>query len=383
MALETKSQEKFLSDMVATWAQILGLIPVLQRGSFLRAVFEAIIVQLTFQQYQVESANAYARVQTSVGPDVDSWMGQFVFPRLPAEKAVGAVTMSLRSAKSTVTLIPLGMQVQTLEGTQVFEVVKDTTKTAWNAEQGAYIIPIGSLSADVQVQALLPGGTGNVQPGKVVQIISSGNIDLVNNANALSGGREPETDDEFRQRFVLFINSRSRATRDAYLEAAISVRAGLDVRLVENTRPNGTFQPGFNTVIIDDGTGAPSSQLIQVVTQAIERIRGAGIEFVVVGPTTNDVEVSQQIQLEDDAFEEEVTVLVQKALSTYVNGLKIGQSLYLAKLISITVAVPGVKNVSPNSTLINGEEEDFVISPTAVIRAPNDSVDITIGEGEA
>lgn len=378
MVLEFKSEEKLTSDMVASWSAGLKIKPSLRSGSAVLGFFQSVATQLAYNQMLIEAINAFARASTAVGADLDLWMADFGFLRLASEKATGTVTLTLLSAQESAILVPVGLQFSTLDGSQFFEIIADTNKSAWSTEQQSYLIPSSVLSIDVTVRALLPGALGNVQPGKINQIVTgSESIDRVTNAQILSGGREAETDEEFRKRFVLWINSRSKATRDAILEAALGVKAGLNVKLAENVDQNGNARPGFFTVVIDDGSGDPPSGLIELVRAAIAEVVGFTIQFVVVGPTPIDSNVSMVINFKVDAIENEVLAAVIKALYDYVNALPIGETLYLSQLVAVAQGVTGVLSVEPNSTVIDDEEADLVAAEYEVIRLPLENLTVT------
>lgn len=382
MAIVVKTHAKFVSDMAASWAADLGIEPSLPEGDPVLAWFESVASQLENVLGQIQVINAFARASTANGADLDSFFdGDFGFPRLQPQKANGIVTFSLRSIRNTATVINLGSLVQNADGSQVFEVIADTNIAGWSSEQNAYLIPSGQLSVDARVRALLAGSGGDLQPGKVISIIT-GNADAVTNENAFSGGTDVETDADYRKRFPLWINSRSKATRDAIFEAVIELVP--NVKLVENRRPptedvpDGPEEEAYFTVIIDDGTGDPPDSLITLVTQAVEAVRGFTIEFSVIKPQAEDLQVAMTINVDPDFEEGTVSGNVRTALFEYVNGLEIGKSLYLSKLITVASNVEGVLNVEAESTTVNTLEQDFVATQFQVLRLAEEDLAVTV-----
>lgn len=379
-----KTHPKLVSDMSASWGAALvpPIEPNLPVGDPVRSWIESVATQLQYVLFQIESIRAYARAQTATGNDLDTFFdGDFGFPRKLPQKANGIVTFSLLSVRSTATPIPLGTLVQNFDGTQVFEVIADTSIVGWSSEQNAYIIPSGQLSVNARVRALLAGSGGNLQPGKVVSIVN-GPADRVTNSLALSGGTDTETDEEYRRRFPLWINSRSKATRDAIYEAVIKLVS--NVKLVENRRPptvevpEGPEEEAYFTVIIDDGTGAPSAGLITQVTEAVEAVRGFTIEFTVIGPEAVDLLVAMIIHVDPDFEEDAVSNAVRDAIFAYINGLQIGDPLYLSKLVATASNIEGVLSIEPESTLIDGLQQDYVSTQFEVLRIAEEDLAVTV-----
>ncbi len=92
--------------------------------------------------------------------------------------------------------------------------------------------------------------------------------------------------------FRAILASRSRATLGAVQNAIANVRQGLDVAIEQNTAPGGAPQVGALLVIVDDGTGYPSTDLLSSVATAVDAVRPVGTTFAVVPPQVLMVNVS-------------------------------------------------------------------------------------------
>ena len=55
----------------------------------------------------------------------------------------------------------------------------------------------------------------------------------------------------------------------------------------ENVDPSGAARPGFFTVTVDDGSGAPPAALIAAITAAVDRVRPVGTQFAVQPATVS------------------------------------------------------------------------------------------------
>lgn len=383
MPLQTKTYEQFLSDIVTTWASLLYLSPNLRSGDPLLAVFQSVVLGgLIFVQSQAVRVNKLTRAATSDGPDLDSWMNDFSFPRKPAQYASGTVQFSVNRVLNSVVKVPIGAIIQTKDATIQYQVVVDTTKTAYSPTDNAYILPANDLSIDVQVQAVEPGASQNVQVGALSQIVSTmTGINNVTNLAPIENGQDPEVDDAYRSRFKLFINSvNGKATPGGILSAALDVPGVVAAALIENQDQYGTARRGYGVVVVDDGSGAPSSTLLNTVFEAIfQAVRGFTIGFVVVGPTKVSVNIALNIRINPAAQNpSQVQLNATNAVIDYVNSLQIGEELYLENLAYVAKFSDPVNvlSVQPGSTKINNSAADLIVSPQSVIRTDNTRTNI-------
>lgn len=370
MPLQTKVFGQIVNDLVSKWAGELQLSPSLVSGDPLLAIMQSVASQQLFLQALCEAVLKFARASTAEGEDLDSWLADFNFKRLPAIKAKGQVQFGLKIAKSTNTLIPLNKVIQVSGGAIQYKVVKDTSQTAWNEEQQGYVIVAGDSYATVTVESLTPGYAYNVQPGQLNEIASTiTGVDTVFNVVAITNGLNAESDADCRNRFILYINSLSRNTRPAISAAIMSVQQGINFNLVENVDQNGDPRDGWFTVVIDDGSGDPPDSLLLKIQEAIEPVRGFTIGSNVVAATKVLVTAALNIRVKAGANAVQTQMNVQNKLVLYINQLLIGESLKVYKLIQIAFeADPNVIDVQVNSALVNGSEANLVPTIFEVIR---------------
>lgn len=331
-------------------------------GSVVRAIVEAnASVALWFQWLLVQTL-AMTRAATSTGTDLDSWVADFSLARLPAVKATGAVTFA-RFTTGVAALILPGSEVRTGGGT-AFVVTTDTGHAAWDAAQGGYAVGSGVASLTVPVEASVAGASGNVSADTISSIVSSiSGVDTVTNALAFTDGDDAETDAELRARFAAYINTRSLATVDAITYAATSVRQGLFVVVVENDPDYGAF-----IVVVDDGTGAPDSDLLDLVYAAVDAARPVCSTFVVQAPTVTTANIAFTFTVASGYVKATEEPIIEAAIAAHINALGMGDALYRAKLYDVIFnASAGVANVSVLT--INGGTGDIVTSPEQVVRA--------------
>lgn len=374
-----KTLQQFISDSVAAWAAELGLSPNLVSGDPLLAIMQGkALGGDIFLQSLAQQILEFARASTAKGVDLDSWMNDFDFGRLLPTNASGTVTFSLSQVQPQNVVIPAGVVIQTIGGAIKYQTIADTTRSGWSAAQQGYIITAGSLQVNATVQASNTGSASNVQAGQLNQFSSPiPSVATVTNTSPILNGLDAESDVAFRQRFILWINSRSLATKYAVLSAAFDVQEGLNVSVIENEDQHGNEEDGFFTVVVDDGSGNPPSSLLSQVAAAIDPVRPLTVEFTVIAPTLINASISMNIRINPSAITANVMLNVTTAILDYVNSLLIGQSLYLNQLTRIAEdADPNVIAVQPGYPLLQSAQADLTANSYEVIRTNNTLVTI-------
>lgn len=323
-------------------------------GSVVRAMLEANASIGLWMQWLIVQVLAATRAATSTGIDLDSWVADFGMARFPATFASGSATFG-RVTTGVAAVIPVGALVRTGLGSsdQIFSVVADTSNPAWTGT--GYTLAASSSAVTVRVMAQLAGAAGNVVAGSATLLASAiPGVDSVTNILAMVGGIDAEADAALRLRFSGFLDSRNRATIQAVGFAIASVRQGISYTISERVDASGATRPGHFTVTVDDGTGAPSSGLIDQVSAAVELVRPIGGTFSVRPPLV--IPVSIQLRAVGPAA---AIVAAQTAVLAYVAALPIGAALTITRLYQVVYgADPSITNVS--GALINNSGSDLI-----------------------
>lgn len=326
-------------------------------GSVLRAVLEANASVALWMQWLIMEVLSTTRAATSQGSDLDSWVADFGLSRLAAVPAVTTVRFS-RGTTGLAAAVPVGAVVRTGAGTdaQAFTVVADSSRAGWMG--AGYALDAAASDIVVPVQAIVAGRAGNVQGG-VLRLLSTAvsGIDSVINDYAATGGLDAETDAALRTRFAGFLDSRTRATAQAVSFAVQSVQQGLQFTIEDRLDSAGVLRPGHFTVVLDDGSGAPSDALILAVGAAIEAVRPLGGTYSVRRPLLLPANVGLHIQGPGDA-----AARVQAAIQAYVNGLGIGAGLTLSRVVQLAHDADG-RVSSVWGVTIDGVAADLVVPP--------------------
>jgi len=378
VTLPTKTFAQMLSDMTTAWAQNINLVPALEEGDALYAIFEAVTAQLNFLQGLAQTAVALSRAQTSTGADLDSFFAQFNFIRLPADYADGTVALGTLLPATNQIIIPIGTVVQTTGGAVQYQLVADTTQAAYNATLNAYVLSIGQTTINATAQALVAGSSSNVTAGQLVQLGTQvAGLATVTNAAPINNGEDAESDSAFRARFVVYLGSLAQATEAAIQAAALGVQQGLSVNLLENINSSGGSQAGVFTVVVNDGSGNPPSQLLNNVYNAVFAARAFTVEPFVIGPTSVTATIVLAIRIAAGYTTSVVETAVKNAIASYVNELGEGVTLYVSQVEFAALGVPGVTSVKPANTTINGVQADLTCTSTQTINTTTGAITVT------
>lgn len=366
-SLNVKSFSELVSEQVTAIQARAAKLLDFSIGSILRSLAESNAGIAIWLQQLIVKLLVTTRAATCSGEDLDSWMADFGFQRLSAAQAVGQVTFS-RFTSTSRALVPLGAQVTTRDGAQHYAVIADTSNDAWDPAQSGYVIAAGVISLDVPVRADTAGAAGNAQPGTVTVIMGSVlYVDQVTNPEAFTGGKDAESDDEFRARFRMWISSLSKATKAAITFALSNFQRGVSFTLTENVAWNGAPQPGYFYAVIDDGSGMPPREFLDRAYRAIDAVRGFTITFGVFAPEVIYASVVLSFATDDQGDHTGVATLVEEAITQYIASLKPGQLMAYTRIIRAAYAAsPMVTNVT--FLTLNGGRADLAASPKQVIR---------------
>jgi uncharacterized phage protein gp47/JayE len=342
-------------------------------GSILRAVVEAYSAVALWLQGLILQLLATTRAATSSGTDLDSWVADYGLTRLPASAASGIVTFS-RFTPSAQAVVPVGAVVQTTDGTQQYAVTADTTNPAYSAAQGGYVMAAGNASVNAPVVAVSLGAAGNASVNGINTLGQAiPGVDTVTNSAAFTNGADAESDAALRARFIAYVASLSKATKAAVGYAATSLKQGITYTLVENQQYNGTTKMGYFYLVVDDGTGYPTSTFLATVYNAIDAVRPVTSTFGVFAPVVLAANVSMTITTAAGYDHIATAALVATALTNYINSLPLGTPLAWSRLAQVAYdASPGVINVA--AVLLNGATADIATTNQQVIKAGTISV---------
>jgi len=337
-------------------------------GSPLRAIAESFSGAMLWLQAMILQVLTAARLSTSTGSDVDSFVADFSQTRLGAQAATGLATFSRFTASASAPFVPVGATVKTSDGSQSFAVYADTTNTAYSAALGGYTMPAQVTTLVAPVAALVPGSAGNVQAGAISQMTTPiSGIDTVSNPAAFTNGIDEESDAALKARFQAFIAGLRQGTNQAIIAAIQALQSGLQVVVHENVDVSGAADAGMLTIYVDDGSGNPPASLITNANAVLYGVRAAGIRAAVYPATTLLASVSMTITTATGYVHQNVVAQVVAALGAAINATGLEKTLSFYSLAAVAFGVAGVTNVSAVS--LNADAVDLRCSFGQTIKA--------------
>jgi uncharacterized phage protein gp47/JayE len=376
MSLPVKSFSEIVNDQVAIMQAAAGQPLDFSIGSVLLALVESNAGNSLWLQALVTQLLAVTRLTTSSGNDVDTFVGQFGLTRNPPVPASGNVTFSrftttaqaIIQAATIVNGVPVGgaLVAAVVNGVN-YMVMPDPSNPDYNASLNAYVIQISSSSVTVPVQATTAGSVGNVFADQITIIVSViPNVDSVTNSQPFTNGLDQESDEALKARFVLYLNSLSKATKEA-LEAAIQSVPGVErYKLVENVNEEDVTQLGYFYVVVDDGSGDPPGTLLTQVAAAVEAVRGFTIAYSIDPPTPFPMSFSVTVVNDGSIPDSDLQTAVENALETYITTSSFDALFPYSKIPEIVYnASPAVENLNSGYTQ-NGVMTDILLTTTNI-----------------
>ena len=110
-------------------------------------------------------------------------------------------------------------------------------------------------------------------------------------------------------------------------------------------------------MVWDDGTGDPSSTLVNTVANAIDAVRALTVQFAVFAPIVVTATPTLVITTAAGFTHATVVGLVGTAVQNFINLLPLGTSLPYTQIASIGYGVAGVTNVT--GVLLNSATADI------------------------
>jgi phage-related baseplate assembly protein len=311
--------QQFLELLVTVYEANADVPADTGEGSTMGAIFNAQATLAGALQNQVLYAVDVARLATSEGPDVDTFVNAFGITRDPAVNAEGTLQFSTPSPATAPVYVPFGVTLTRADGIQ-FVVISDSTLPGWTTQ--GYVIATGATSVLGTVQCVVGGTIGNMLPGTVLTPIGSSGVPLpagVNSASnpaAFTSGTEAETDDALKARFTLTVSSGRYGVHDAYVAAIESISETYTFTVADHTALSGADSPGDVTIFVSapGANAALPGPIIAQITAACEAIRAGGDEFTVNAPTYQGVDCVGVITV-DPAYDP--TATTNAAIAAY------------------------------------------------------------------
>ena len=321
-------------------------IDLSENSRFLR--FLEIIAKREDELWQLAEDVYYSGyIDFATGQSLDYIAALVGYKRVPARRATGTVVFSRTTPAPNDIIIPAGTRVATPDRSVVFQ----TTE--------AVVLKAGQTQIEAPIEAVVPGSCGNVSANTITRIVNPiSGIESVNNPEPTSGGRDIESDEEFRYRIKTTIQSLGKATLDAIAARVKSVEGVRAVKIEENDTMNdyttkGGLPPKSFRVFVWGGDD-------QAIAQAIFDAKPAGIRpygsvsavaYDIDGephtvyferPTEVPVYVDVTVVTSSNVTEKQI----KYAVKAYFDSLGLGDNVVYSKLLAKIAETEGVEDVT-------------------------------------
>ncbi len=293
-------------------------------------------------------------VQSASGDYLDKHAELRNMQRKTAAKAYGSLTFYISEPLESDVPVPEGI-ICSVEGSEYLQFV--TTQSA--------VIPAGDLSVTVPAQALETGSAYNAKAGTVTTIVTPpGFVNRVENALDFEGGWDDESDEALRKRIMSSYSvpptglSRKSIAEvvmkiDDVLDCNVIKRAANDLDVYVKTK-DGTISNELRAQINDALLVAYVTIVTPTITLATRREYNLTIT---VSPTDGD--------------STEVIDSIKKAVKSYTDGIRIGESVNLSEIYYLVSYSAPVKDcVVKSDQAINGTiicREDSYWVPSEIV----------------
>ena len=182
-------------------------------GTPIRKIITAVATEIANYAVDQNTTNSLYALESVSGIELDYVVGQFGFTRQEAHAAYGTVRLS-RDNGDQMLAIPYGSQFYK-PATATTRAIVFQTVTYQELKEGV-------TSAELAVTCVTAGSDGNVAADTVTAVANGGSYYAVTNPYPMVGGRDAETDEELRARFLQTVFRNVSGTQDQYLGLALA-----------------------------------------------------------------------------------------------------------------------------------------------------------------
>lgn len=347
-----KRQTDILTDMMDYTSGITNQVTDYSVGSVIRSFYEA---------FSLETETLYLATYSNIEEGIEAGLlSAFNFSPKPASKATGDITIEFYS--------PLAMAITIDKGTR-FSTGEKNSDIYYETKK-AYMVPAGSQSAVITVEASVPGTIGNVLSGEIGYPESTVyNVARVYNRYPFLSGSEEETYAQARDRFNLMIQSVGRGTKSAILYGALSVEEVQLAKLEEFV--------GYVNLYVGDSNGVLSQEVKDKVINTVDEYRSAGIKVNVLPIDRTPIDIDMQITLSSGfEYDANYKLAFERYLSDYINNLPLMGNFIVNDFVRYALNFDS-NNIYDLS--LNNPTQNYNTGAEEVLRAGNIAVSYTGG----
>lgn len=351
MSFQIIKAEDRVASMIDWFTGICSEITDFVVGSKIRTKFETIAVEMEAQDFAW-----YQALKKAIPIAIYQ---AFDFSLRPAQKATGEVTFTLAAVSGNTTIIPSGTKVSTGVSSANTEVVFATTAEV--------VIAAGDVAVNAPVVSVLTGTANNVAINSITTLKDTISQVSVNNDLPITNGRDRETENERRLRFIEYVASLSRGTIKAVeFGAKTAFVADGQGQITESVQDAIIYEPfmtditkpvGIFECYIYNGSGGTTETLRSAAENAINGYydasgnpvpgwKAAGVICNVIIATETLIDVTASVTLLAGYNSVETETAAREAAATYIASLGIGKQFVYNELVERLMGIQGVYNVA-------------------------------------
>lgn len=329
-------------------------------GSVLRTLVEVLAESEDIANYYIEYVYRSMDIDNCYGDDLDRSVKVLGLTRDVARPAVGEITLSTGDNPAEYDIeIPYGTIVSTKPN-------REGEVTEFYISDDSVILKAGESSINVAITCseagsiYIPAGAITVLP-QSLQGISS-----VINRNIISGGKDIETDEEFRERIRNIKETFGKCTDEAIESTVNNIPGVISTNVIDQYEGIGTT----GVVVVTD-TIPPPESVQQAIEEAVNEVKASGVKAFIV--YTNIIGIDINIEITNVSESKYSTIA--DTVANYCSSLDAGQEFIVRQMerkilnaIDETEAENDdidINTISPSNNITITAEQ--IIRPTSIM----------------
>jgi uncharacterized phage protein gp47/JayE len=256
-------------------------------------------------------------IDNCYGDDLDRSVKILGLVRETAKYAVGQITLLTGDNPAEYDIeIPYGTIVSTRPN-------RDGEVTEFYISDTNRVLEAGQYSIDVTVTCVEPGLI--YIPAGAIDVLSQSlqGIDSVVNRDVINGGRNTETDEEFRERIRNIRETFGKCTDEAIKAAVNEVPGVTNTSVIDQY--NGIATTGI--IVVTDVVPPPES-VKRDIEAVVAGVKASGIKPFIVYTNIKEVEIEVEVtQVSESDYQ-----IIAEAINDYCTSLQAGQSFIIKQM---------------------------------------------------
>ena len=353
--LGTKSFDDIVEYTLQSIIQKDAGISNINPGSVLRTMVEVLSENENTLNHYIEYVYKCMDIDNCYGNDLDRSVKVLGLIREPAKSAVGEITLMTGDNPAEYDIeIPYGYIVSTRpnrDGDVIEFYISDTSA----------ILKAGESEINVSVTCTEPGLV--YIPVGTIDVMSQSlqGINSITNKHAINGGRDIESDEDFRERIRNVRETFGKCTNEA-IESAINQVPGVTKSKVVDMYEG----VGTTGVIVVTDTTPPPESVKNNITKTMQSVKASGIKPILIYSNIKDVDIDiiiTGVELTDANY-----TAIANAINDYCLSLNAGQDFIIRQMERKAL------NAIDTTEADNDDADIQTISPVANVSSSDEQI---------